>query len=183
MRQKIIGLQKETGHLYNLEATPAESTAYRFALLDRKFYPGIVTSGASEDPYLTNSTQLPVGFTDDIGEALDNQTQIQPLYTGGTVFHTFLGEEIGSWEACRLLVRKIATKTKLPYFTVTPTFSICQKHGRIKGERFTCPECGRQTEVYSRIVGYFRSVRLWNKGKKQEYKDRQTFQVKEKDLA
>jgi ribonucleoside-triphosphate reductase len=176
MRKKLVSFQKETGHLYNLEATPAESTAYRLALLDRKHCPGIFTSGDSKTPYLTNSTQLAVGTTDDVFEALSHQDEIQPLYTGGTVFHTFLGEEI-DWQAAKNLVRKIATTTKLPYFTITPTFSICTKHGRLKGKHFTCPKCGADAEVYSRIVGYFRPVRLWNKGKKQEFKDRRTFAV------
>lgn len=174
MKKKMVDFQKQTGHLYNLEATPAESTAYRFALLDRKYCPGIVTSGTSEDPYLTNSTQLPVNFTDDIIESLNHQSEIQPLYTGGTVFHTFLGEEI-DWQAAKALVKKIAVNTKIPYFTLTPTFSICSHHGRIKGKRFTCPKCGLPTEVYSRIVGYFRPVRQWNKGKKQEFRDRKVF--------
>lgn len=176
MRKKLVKYQKETGHLYNLEATPAESTAYRFALLDKKYHPQIKLSGTREAPYLTNSSQLPVGYTDDIAEALLHQDEIQPLYTGGTIFHSFLGEEI-DWQAARKLVKKIAFETKLPYFTLTPTFSICQKHGRIKGERFTCPTCGQPTEVYSRIVGYFRSVKLWNKGKRQEFSDRRTFNI------
>ena len=176
MRDKLVDFQEETGHLYNLEATPAESTAYRFALLDKKYCPGIITAGTEKTPYLTNSTQLPVDFTDDVAEAILNQTEIQSLYSGGTVFHTFLGEEI-DWKAAKQLVKKIATETKLPYFTLTPTFSICHEHGRIKGERFTCPKCGQPTEVYSRIVGYFRSVRLWNEGKKQEFKDRKVFKV------
>ncbi len=177
MRRRLVKYQESTGHLYNLEATPAESTSYRFALLDKKYYPKIKTAGTEETPYLTNSTQLPVNATEDIWEALEKQNEIQSLYTGGTVFHTFLGEQLSDWKNCRTLVKKIATGSKLPYFTVTPTFSICQKHGRIAGKRFTCPECGRQTEVYSRIVGYFRSVRLWNKGKSQEFKERKTFKV------
>jgi len=182
MKKKLIEFQKETNHLYNLEATPAESTAYRFALLDRKFYDNIIIAGDKESPYLTNSTQLPVDETSDIAEALLNQDDIQPLYTGGTVFHTFLSEEIG-WKEARNLVKKIAENTKLPYFTLTPTFSICPKHGRIKGKRFTCPQCGRQCEVYSRIVGYFRSVRLWNKGKRQEFDERRTFEVSKEKVA
>lgn len=176
MRGRLVAYQTETGHLYNLEATPAESTAYRLALLDRKFHKDIKTSGTSEAPYLTNSTQLPVDKTSDIIEALWHQQPIQALYNGGTVFHTFLGEEIDDWQTCRELVRKIAFNTKLPYFTITPTFSICLRHGRIKGEHFTCPKCGKATEVYSRIVGYFRSVRLWNKGKRQEFKERKTYE-------
>lgn len=176
MRQRLVKYQTETGHLYNLEATPAESTTYRFALLDRKYHPGIKTAGKAEAPYLTNSTQLPVHWTDDIIEALQHQESLQSLYSGGTVFHTFLGEEINDWQVCRELVKKIAFNTKLPYFTITPTFSICSRHGRIPGKHFTCPECGKATEVYSRIVGYFRSVRLWNKGKKQEFKERKTYE-------
>lgn len=174
MKKKLVEFQKETGHLYNLEATPAESTGYRFALLDKKYHPDIITAGTKETPYLTNSTQMSVSHTDDIAEAILHQGEIQPLYTGGTVFHTFLGEEV-DWETARTLVKKIAFETKLPYFTLTPTFSLCQKHGRIKGKRFTCPKCGLQTEVYSRIVGYFRSVRLWNKGKRQEFEERKVF--------
>ena len=176
MKKKLVEFQKETGHLYNLEASPAESTAYRFALLDKKYHSKIKVSGTKEAPYLTNSTQLAVGATNDIAEALLNQDDIQSLYTGGTIFHTFLGEEIG-WKEARSLVKKIAYKTKLPYFTLTPTFSICAKHGRIKGKRFTCPTCGQPTEVYSRIVGYFRSVKLWNKGKRQEFEERKTFEL------
>lgn len=174
MKDKLVEFQKQTGNLYNLEATPAESTAYRFGLLDKKHCSDIMTSGDKDTPYLTNSTQLPVDATDDVIEAVLHQNEIQPVYTGGTVFHTFLGEEI-DWQAARDLVKKIAYNTRLPYFTITPTFSICPKDGRLKGKRFSCPRCGRQTEVYSRIVGYFRSVRLWNKGKKQEFKDRKTF--------
>ena len=176
MRKKLVEYQKETGHLYNLEATPAESTAYRFALLDKKHFPKIKVSGTKDASYLTNSTQLPVDHTDDVVEALLHQDDIQPLYNGGTIFHTFLGEEI-DWQEAKALVKKIAFQTKLPYFTLTPTFSICSKHGRIKGKRFTCPTCGQPTEVYSRIVGYFRSVKLWNKGKRQEFEDRKTFKL------
>lgn len=175
MRDRLVVYQEKTGHLYNLEATPAESTAYRFALLDKKYHKDIITDGTSTDPFLTNSTQLAVDKTDDIIAALQVQDKIQPLYTGGTVFHTFLGERIDDWQTCRELVRKIAYNTRIPYFTITPTFSICTTHGRIKGERFTCPDCGKPTEVYSRIVGYFRSVRLWNKGKRQEFKERLEF--------
>ena len=175
MRNHLVIIQEKTGHLYNLEATPAESTAYRFALLDKKFHKDIIVAGTAKDPFLTNSTQLPVDKTDDIIQALQIQDKIQPLYTGGTVFHTFLGEQVDDWKTCRQLVKKIAFNTKIPYFTITPTFSICPKHGRIKGERFTCPDCGAETEVYSRIVGYFRSVRLWNKGKRQEFRERVEF--------
>jgi len=176
MRKKLVEFQKETGHLYNLEATPAESTTYRLALLDQKYCPGIKLAGTKDSPYLTNSTQLAVDHTDDLFEALMHQEDLQSLYTGGTVFHTFLGEEI-DWQQARTLVKKVACETKLPYFTLTPTFSICPRHGRIKGQRFTCPTCGGQTEVYSRVVGYFRSVRLWNQGKRQEFEERQNYEV------
>ncbi len=171
MRDKLVEFQQETGNLYNLEATPAESTSYRLARLDKKMYPDIITAG-EEEPYLTNSTQLPVDKTDDVVEALEHQNKIQPLYTGGTIFHTFLGERLSSGEACKQLVKKIASNTQLPYFTITPTFSICPEHGYIKGEVPKCTECGIETEVYSRIVGYFRPVRQWNKGKKEEFKER-----------
>jgi len=171
MRGKLVEFQQETGNLYNLEATPAESTSYRLARLDKKMYPDIKTAGKNE-PYLTNSTQLPVNYTDDPIEAIEHQNQIQPLYTGGTIFHTFLGESVSSGEACKQLVKKIASNTRLPYFSITPTFSVCPEHGYIKGEVPKCPQCGIETEVYSRIVGYFRPVRQWNNGKKEEFKDR-----------
>ncbi len=177
IKKRLIKFQKETGHLYNLEATPAESTAYRFGLLDKKFCPRIKTAGTKEVPYLTNSTQLPVDLTEDVWEALQHQDQIQPLYTGGTVFHTFLGEEVDDWRQAKKLVKKIATTTHLPYFTLTPTFSICPVHGRLVGEQWKCPQCGKVTEVYSRIVGYFRPVSLWNKGKRQEFRERREFVV------
>ena len=181
MRDEIKKFQEETGNLYNLEATPAESTAYRLAMLDKKMYPDIITAG-KEEPYLTNSTQLAVNETDDVIEAIEHQKDIQPLYTGGTIFHTFLGEAMSSGETCKLLVKKIAENTKLPYFSITPTFSICKQHGYIKGEHSHCPDCGSETEVYSRIVGYFRPVRNWNSGKKEEFKDRLEFN-EEKSLA
>ena len=171
MREKIKGFQQETGNLYNLEATPAESTSYRFARLDKKMYPEIHTSGTDE-PYLTNSTQLPVDHTDSAIEAIEHQNKIQPLYTGGTMFHTFLGERMANGESCKRLVKKIAYNTKMPYFSITPTFSICKTHGYIRGEHFECPDCGSKTEVYSRIVGYYRPIQMWNKGKKEEFKDR-----------
>lgn len=177
IKNKLVAFQKETGHLYNLEATPAESTAYRLALLDQKLCPGIVTAGTKETPYLTNSSQLPVDYTEDVWEALQIQDQIQPLYTGGTVFHTFLGEEMDDWQTTKALVKKIAEKTRLPYFTVTPTFSICPQHGRLKGEQWKCQQCGAETEVYSRIVGYFRPVSLWNKGKRQEFRERKEYKI------
>jgi anaerobic ribonucleoside-triphosphate reductase len=171
MREKLVDFQQESGNLYNLEATPAESTSYRFARLDKKLHPNIITAGENE-PYLTNSTQLPVDKTDDMIEALEHQNKIQPLYTGGTIFHTFLGEKVTSGEACKHLVKKIASNTSLPYFSLTPTFSVCNDHGYINGEKFKCPECGKDTEVYSRIVGYFRPVQNWNNGKREEFKDR-----------
>ncbi len=187
MRDKCLEFQKETGNLYNLEATPAESTAYRFAREDKKMYPDIITSGKKE-PYLTNSTQLPVGRTDDVIEAVEHQNDIQYLYTGGTIFHTFLGERMSSGEACKQLVRKIAFNTRLPYFSITPTFSRCPEHGYIKGEHFKCPQpngggkgkskngvCGKRCEVYSRVVGYFRPVQTWNEGKQEEFRDRLEF--------
>ncbi len=170
MRGVLKRFQQETGSLYNLEATPAESTAYRLARLDRQKYPRIVCSGTEKHPFLTNSTQLAVDTTRDIFEAIQHQADIQPLYTGGTIFHAFLPEAIDG-ETCRALVRKIA-QTKLPYFSITPTFSVCLNHGYIPGAHFQCPDCGEETEVYSRIVGYMRPVRTWNDGKQQEFKER-----------
>ncbi|MBR9691447.1 ribonucleoside triphosphate reductase [Candidatus Woesearchaeota archaeon] len=180
MRDKMKEFQKETGNLYNLEATPAESTTYRFAKSDKERYPEIITSGTDE-PYLTNSTQLPVDLTEDAIEAIEHQNKIQPLYTGGTIFHTFLGERMADGKACKRLVKKIAYNTKLPYFSITPTFSICKTHGYLKGEQFKCPECGSECEVYTRIVGYFRPVQNWNKGKREEYNERVEF-AEEKSL-
>jgi len=175
MRKMIREFQKETGSLYNLEATPAESTSYELARLDRQKYKSIIISGTDMFPYLTNSTQLNVDATRDIFDAIQHQKDIQPLYTGGTIFHTFLPEAIDG-EICKKLVRKIS-ETELPYFSVTPTFSICPSHGYIRGEKFECPECGAKTEVYSRIVGYLRPVSTWNDGKKQEYKERTPYQT------
>ncbi|MCK4522291.1 MAG: ribonucleoside triphosphate reductase [Nanoarchaeota archaeon] len=178
MREKLKGFQVETRNLYNLEATPAESTSYRFARLDKEIYgKDIITSGKDE-PFLTNSTQLPVDYTDDAIEAIEHQNKIQPLYTGGTIFHTFLGEKMQSGEACKRLVKKIAYNTRLPYFSISPTFSICKKHGYISGEVYKCPECGEETEVYSRIVGYYRPIKQWNKGKREEFKFRKEFSEK-----
>ncbi len=174
MREKLVDFQRETGNLYNLEATPAEGTSYRFARCDKKYHPSIITAGKDE-PYLTNSTQLPVNCSDDLMDALEHQNKIQPLYTGGTIFHTFLGERLRSGEACKLLVKKIAENTELPYFSITPTFSICNKHGYLNGEQPCCPYCHHETEVYSRIVGYYRPVKRWNAGKKEEFKERKTF--------
>ncbi|MGA2587435.1 MAG: ribonucleoside triphosphate reductase [Candidatus Aminicenantales bacterium] len=170
MRGALREYQEETGNLYNLEATPAESTSYRLARLDRQKYHNIITAGTEKYPYLTNSTQLNVDATRDIFEALQHQEAIQNLYTGGTIFHSFLPEAIDA-VTCRKLVQKISL-TKIPYFSITPTFSICAGHGYLKGQQAACPECGGQTEVYSRIVGYLRPVRTWNDGKRQEFKDR-----------
>jgi ribonucleoside-triphosphate reductase len=180
MRENLVKFQNETGHLYNLEATPGEGTSYRLAKIDKQKFSRMIISGG-EFPYYTNSTALPVNTTDDIFEALDMQNDIQMLYTGGTVFHGFIGEEIEDIETCKNLVKKIATNYQIPYFTITPTFSVCQNHGYIKGEQFSCPKCGEETEVYSRIVGYYRPVQNWNLGKKSEYKERKTFKV-EKSL-
>jgi len=181
MRNKLIEFQKETGNLYNLEATPAEGASYSLARKDKKYYPSIITSGKDE-PYLTNSTHLPVNYTDDAISAIEHQNDIQYLYTGGTVFHTFMGEKMSSGEACRRLVKKIAYNTRIPYFTITPTFSICKEHKYIKGEHFLCPTCGKETQVFSRIVGYYRPVQNWHAGKQEEFKDRLEYS-EEKTLA
>lgn len=191
MRERIIGYQKETDDLFNLEATPAEGTAYRLARLDRKKYPDIIfandklVKSKSAEPYYTNSSQLPVQYTDDIFEALDLQDGLQTKYTGGTVLHGFLGERICDIETTKKLVRKIAENYKLPYFTLTPTFSVCPVHGYISGEHFICPKCvvKQETEVYSRVVGYIRPVPQWNQGKQEEFKDRKTFVIKQKVRA
>ena len=175
MRNELTRFQEETGNLYNLEATPAEGTSYRFARIDRQLFPSIITAGVKE-PYYMNSTQLPVNYTDDIFEALELQEDLQRKYSGGTVFHGFLGERLPNGEACKTLVRKIASTFKIPYFTVTPTFSICPDHGYIPGEMEVC-ECGKPTEVYSRVVGYLRPVRNWNKGKREEFRERKAFSV------
>jgi len=177
MRDVIREFQEETGNLYNLEATPAESTSYRLARLDKTKYQRIITAGTEKYPYLTNSTQLNVDATRDIFEALQHQKDIQPLYTGGTIFHAFLPEAIDR-ETCKKLVKKIA-ETPLPYFSITPTFSVCQNHGYIPGEAPQCPQCGSKTEVYSRIVGYLRPVGTWNDGKQQEFKERTPYRAGE----
>jgi len=171
MNEQLIKFQEETGHLYNLEATPAEGTSYRLARIDKKHYPEIITAG-DEEPYYTNSTQLPVDFTDDMFEALDIQDDLQCSYTGGTVNHLFLGERVVDSAACKKLVKTILSKYKLPYLSITPTFSICPTHGYKNGEHTTCPECGKECEIFSRVVGYIRPVKQWNKGKQQEYSDR-----------
>lgn len=173
MRERLSDYQEKFGDLYNLEATPAESTTYRLAKHDKKYYPDIVTAGNEADtPYYTNSSHLPVDFSDDIFSALDIQDQLQTLYTSGTVFHAFLGEKLPDWRAAAKLVKTIAENYKLPYYTISPTYSICREHGYISGEHFTCPRCGKSAEVYSRITGYYRPVQNWNEGKTQEYKNR-----------
>ena len=174
MRERLSDYQEKYGDLYNLEATPAESTSYRLAKHDRRFYPDIITASDKNGgtPYYTNSSHLPVGFTDDIFEALDMQDELHTLYTSGTVFHAYLGEKLPSWKSAATLVRTIAENYKLPYYSISPTYSVCKNHGYIAGEHFNCPECGEKTEVYSRITGYYRPVHNWNDGKAQEYKDR-----------
>ena len=178
MRERLSDYQEEYGDLYNLEATPAESTSYRLAKHDRKQYPDIKTAGKEGDtPYYTNSSHLPVGYTEDIFEALDIQDELQTLYTSGTVFHAFLGEKLPDWQAAAKLVRTIAENYKLPYYTMSPTYSVCSTHGYLQGEHFTCPECGARAEVYSRITGYYRPVQNWNEGKSQEYKNRRLYEI------
>jgi len=174
MRNRLIEFQEQTGHLYNLEATPAEGTSYRLAKIDKRKFPRMIIPGG-DTPYYTNSTQLPANATDDLFEALDMQNPIQKMYTGGTVFHTFIGESIDDVETCKNLVKKIATNYEIPYFTISPTFSICRSHGYLKGEHAACPVCGEETEIYSRIVGYYRPVHNWNQGKKAEYYNRRTY--------
>ncbi len=176
MRNRLVTSQEKTGNLYNLEATPAEGTSYRLAKIDKEKYPTIIQAG-EEEPYYTNSSHLPVNFTSDIFTALDLQDELQIKYTGGTVFHGFLGESITDVTTCKKLVQKIASGYRLPYFTISPTFSICGEHGRLQGEVFNCPDCGADTEVYSRIVGYYRPVQNWNIGKKSEFKDRKAYQI------
>ncbi len=183
MRERLVAYQEEYGDLYNLEATPAESTTYRLAKHDRKRWPDIQTAGSEGDtPYYTNSSHLPVEFTSDIFDALDIQDELQTLYTSGTVFHAFLGEKLPDWKAAATLVRKIAENYRLPYYTLSPTYSVCKKHGYIAGEHFTCPVCGENAEVYSRITGYYRPVRNWNDGKTQEYKNRQLYDIEHSSL-
>ena len=179
MRERLSDYQEQYGDLYNLEATPAESTAYRLAKHDVARYPDIITASSKDGgtPYYTNSSHLPVGYTADIFEALDVQDEIQTLYTSGTVFHAFLGEKMPDWKAAATLVRKIAENYKLPYYTISPTYSVCKNHGYIAGEQFTCPECGESAEVYSRITGYYRPVQHWNDGKAKEFKDRKLYDI------
>jgi len=179
MRERLSDYQEKYGDLYNLEATPAESTTYRFAKHDVKKYPNIITAAeAGGTPYYTNSSHLPVGYTADIFDALDVQDELQTLYTSGTVFHAFLGEKMPDWKAAANLVRKIAENYQLPYYTLSPIYSVCKNHGYLTGEQTTCPICGERTEVYSRITGYYRPVRNWNDGKAQEYKERKLYDIK-----
>lgn len=178
MRERLADYQEMYGDLYNLEATPAESTTYRFAKHDKERYPDIITAGgACGTPYYTNSSHLPVDYTSDIFDALDIQDDLQTLYTSGTVFHAFLGEKMPDWKAAAKLVRTIAENYKLPYYTMSPIYSICKEHGYLVGEYFTCPVCGQEAEVYSRITGYYRPVKNWNAGKTQEYKNRMSYDV------
>lgn len=179
MRNKLSDYQEQYGDLYNLEATPAESTAFRFAKHDVAKYPDIITAAKKkgDTPYYTNSSHLPVGYTEDIFTALDIQDELQTLYTSGTVFHAFLGEKLPDWKSAANLVRKIAENYKLPYYTLSPTYSVCKNHGYLAGEVAVCPECGERTEVYSRITGYYRPVQNWNDGKAQEYKDRKVYDI------
>jgi len=185
MRERLSDYQEQYGDLYNLEATPAESTTYRFAKHDVQRYPDIITAATGREgatPYYTNSSHLPVGYTDDIFSALEIQDELQTLYTSGTVFHAFIGEKLPDWKAAANLVRKIAENYTLPYYTISPTYSVCSEHGYITGEEYTCPKCGKKTEVYSRITGYYRPVQNWNDGKVQEFKDRKLYDVEHSKL-
>jgi len=180
MRERLLEYQQETGSMYNLEATPAEGTSYRLAQIDKKKYPNIIVANEEHlrkgaEPFYTNSSQQPVDSTSDLFEALMNQDKLQPLYTGGTVFHIFLGERVPSWKATAKLVRLVTENSHMPYFTVTPTFSICHNHGYLNGEHVECPNCGARCEVYSRVVGYLRPVDQWNDGKQAEFRIRKTF--------
>jgi ribonucleoside-triphosphate reductase len=181
IRDLIARIQEETGDLFNLEATPAEGTSYRLAMLDRKRFPEIICAGGGAggdgEVYYTNSTQLPVNYTDDIFETLMLQDDLQSKYTGGTVLHIFLGERVSQIQTVKSVIRKIASNYHLPYFTLTPTFSICPVHGYLTGEQTACPTCARETEIYSRVVGYLRPVKQWNDGKQVEFSRRKTFKV------
>ena len=178
LRGVLLEYQEETGQLFNLEATPAEGTAYRLAKMDKELYPGIKASG-EEVPYYTNSTQLPANYTDDFFTALDLQDELQSRYTGGTVFHTYLGERLESVDTCKKLLQKIVNNYSIPYVTITPTFSICLQHGYLVGEQPSCPTCGRETEIWSRVVGFYRPIQNWNKGKQCEFKERKLFNIEE----
>jgi ribonucleoside-triphosphate reductase len=181
MREKLVKFQEETGDIYNLEATPAEGTSYRLARLDKRRYPNIIFANQRQvvannaEPFYTNSSQLPVDYSGDLFDALENQENLQTLYTGGTVFHIFLGERLHSWKSAAELIKKVSWNSHLPYFTLTPTFSICPTHGYTSGEHHQCPVCGATSEVYSRVVGYLRPVDQWNDGKQAEFVLRRTF--------
>ena len=184
MRERLSDYQELYGDLYNLEATPAESTTYRFAKHDVARYPDIITAAQDDGtPYYTNSSHLPVSYTEDIFTALDHQDELQTLYTSGTVFHAFLGEKLPDWKAAANLVRKIAENYRLPYYTMSPTYAVCRNHGYLVGEQYTCPECGEKTEVYSRITGYYRPVQNWNDGKTQEFKERKVYDIENSKLT
>lgn len=184
MRSRLSDYQELYGDLYNLEATPAESTAYRLAKHDKKAYPDIITANDKGGvPYYTNSSHLPVGYTEDIFKALDIQDGLQTLYTSGTVFHAFLGQKLPSWESCMNLVRKIAENYHIPYYTMSPTYSVCKDHGYLDGEQYVCPICGQKTEVYSRITGYYRPIQNWNDGKSAEYRDRKEYDLNKSHLV
>ena len=185
MRERLSDYQElYEGELFNLESSPSESTAFRFALHDKKDFPDIITAGDGTGgaPYYTNSSHLPVGYTDDIFEALDHQDELQTKYTGGTVFHAFLGERLPNWKSAMMLTKKIAENYKLPYFTFSPTYSICKNHGYLVGEQWKCPHCGEPTEVYSRVTGYYRAVQNFNDGKAHEFKDRKEYKITEDSL-
>ena len=184
MRTRLSDYQEKYGDLYNLEATPAESTSYRLAKHDVEQFPDIITASSDENaPYYTNSSHLPVGYTDDIFQALDIQDRLQTLYTSGTVFHAFLGEKMPDWRSAMKLVRTVAENYELPYYTLSPTYSVCADHGYIAGEVYQCPHCGKPTEVYSRITGYYRPVQNWNVGKAEEFKERKTYDVPHSNLS
>ena len=175
VRARMVEFQEATGHLYNLEASPAEGATYRFAKEDRARFPGILTAGTAQNPYYTNSSQIPVGATEDPVEALERQDELQTKYTGGTVLHIYMNEAMSSATTCRELVRRALTRFRLPYLTVTPTFSICPTHGYLSGEHLECERCGQACEVWTRVMGYFRPVASFNIGKKGEHAERTFF--------
>jgi len=182
LRLIMSEIQEETGEMFNLEATPAEGTSYRLAMMDKKRFPEIICANEAEyrkgaAPFYTNSTQLPVNYTDDIFEALELQDELQARYTGGTVLHFYLGEQVSDIEAIKALIKKVVNNFRLPYFTLTPTFSVCPSHGYLNGEQKQCSVCGKETEVYSRVVGYLRPVKQWNDGKQAEFAIREVFEA------
>ena len=179
MRERLVQYQEKTGNLYNLEATPAEGTTYRFAKEDRKRFSNIIQAGTDKNPYYTNSSQLPVSHTQDAFQALEEQADLQSMYTGGTVLHLYMNEKISSGVVCAKLVKRALTNFHLPYITITPTFSICPNHGYLAGEHFVCEKCGEACEVWTRVMGYFRPVQSFNIGKKGEYAERTCFTEKE----